>query len=129
MRALSACLACLLLLACNTPSPGFRGIDPVRVTVDGSVFAVRVAGNAAEAIRINPQYAPRMGPIGDRARVAIERVSGCSVARLGGDQAMIRARLSCGRAAPGAPLSGPEGWTCVALPPRGGEVELVCSNT
>lgn len=88
-------VAILLLAGCNTPGPGFGGIDPVRVAVDGSVFDVRVAGSMAEAIRVNAQYAPRMGPIGDRARRAIEQVSGCAVTRIGGDQAMIRAALSC----------------------------------
>lgn len=89
-------LLCLILLsACNTPSPGFRGIAPVRVTVDGSVFDVRVMGTLAEAIRVNPEYAPRMGPIGPRAARAIAQVSGCTVTRIGGDQAMIKAALDC----------------------------------
>ena len=120
----------LFLAACNTPSPGFRGIDPVRVTVGPSVFDVRVSNGQAEALRINSEYAPRMGPIGPRATLAIEQVSGCTVRRLGGDQAMIRASLNCGArsAAPQVPPS----YSCAVLtrPANGGKgariEEIIC---
>lgn len=94
MRYLLLCLG--LLAACNTPGPGFRGVPATQVTVDGSVFDVRVRGNTAEAIRTNRQYAPRPGPIETRARLAISQVSGCRVSRLKGDAAVIHARLACG---------------------------------
>ena len=89
-------LSFIAFAGCNTPSMGFRGIEPVTLTVEGSTFDVRVNGTRAEAIRTNAQYAPRMGPMGDRASVAIEKVSGCIVKRFGGDQAVIFAELDCG---------------------------------
>ncbi|MFD1509583.1 hypothetical protein [Lacimonas salitolerans] len=107
------CLVVLMLAACNTPSPGFRGIDPVRVKVGPSVFDVRVQDGQAEALRINSDYAPRMGPIGPRATLAIEQVSGCTVRRLGGDQAMIRASLNCGKV--DAPPPVPPSYSCAVF--------------
>lgn len=85
MRYVALMIFCTALAACNTPSIGFRGIDPVTVTLEGSTFDVRVNGTVAEAIRTKMQYAPRLGPIGGRASVAIEQVSGCKVKRFGGD--------------------------------------------
>ena len=95
MRYVALMIFCTALAACNTPSIGFRGIDPARVTVEGSNFDVRVKGTVAEAIGTNMQYAPRMGKMGGRASVAIEQVSGCTVKRFGGDQAVIFAELDC----------------------------------
>jgi hypothetical protein len=92
----------LTLAACNAPSPHFRGSPVTRVAVDGSVFDVRVRGNLAEAIRTNPQYAPRFGPIRDRAGFAMAQVSGCRVVEVLGDQALATGVLACkGR---------PRGW-------------------
>ena len=90
-------LAVIALAACNTPSPGFRGIAPVRITVGQSTFDVRVDGNRAEAIRLNREWAPNMKAVAPRAVAAIEKVSGCEVTKLGGDQALIAARLKCGK--------------------------------
>ena len=96
MRHVSLTIFCTALAACNTPSIGFRGIDPATVTVEGSTFDVRVKGTVAEAIRTNMQYAQRMGQMGGgRASVAIEQVSGCKVKRFGGAQADIFAELDC----------------------------------
>ena len=85
-----------LLAACNTPGPEFRGLAATQVTVAGSVFDVRVRDDRAEAIRVNAQYAPRIGPIHARAAFAMQRVSGCRVGRMAGDQAQATARLHCG---------------------------------
>ena len=92
---------CLLMLmsACNTAGPHFRGLPATRVTVEGSTFDVRVQENLAEAIRINPQYAPRFGPIRQRAGQAMEVVSGCKVKEVRGDQAQATGLLDCGKAA------------------------------
>ena len=91
-----------VLMACDTPSPAFRGIEPVRITVGKSTFDVRVRGNRAEAIRLNTEWAPRLAAVAPRAKAAIEKVSGCEVTKLEGDQALILARLKCGKGA--APL-------------------------
>jgi len=88
-------VACSLLIACNAPSPAFRGIPSNVVTVEGSTFSVRVNGDRAEAIRTNAQYAPRFGPIKQRATTAIEQVSGCEVRSIDGDQALAIAKLKC----------------------------------
>ena len=86
------------LAGCDTASPAFRGIEPVRITVGKSVFAIRVKENRAEAIRLNPEWAPRIDAVAPRAVAAIEKVSGCEVIRLDGDQALMVARLKCGKA-------------------------------
>ncbi|MDQ7070439.1 MAG: hypothetical protein Q9M48_06840 [Rhodobacterales bacterium] len=96
MKNMLLAITALALLGCNTPSRDFRGIEAVQITVAGSTFDIRVRGNRAEAIRINSEYAPRLSGIAPKAFVAIERVSGCKVRRLGGDQALIHASLKCG---------------------------------
>lgn len=93
-------LILLVLGACGTPGPEFAGVAPVRVKLGASVFDIRVAGRRAEAIRLNPRPAMRLASVGVPAVLAIERVSGCRVDRLRGDQAMMRAALDCGAGAP-----------------------------
>lgn len=104
----------LLLTACDLPSAQFRGEPATRIEVDGSVFDVRVRENLAEAVRVNAQYAPRLGPIGARAAFAMAQVSGCRVSNISGDQAMVIGKLSCGNSVPAPP---PEGiapaYSCV----------------
>ena len=87
--------------ACTVPGPHFRGVPATRVTVDGSVFDVRVRGNLAEALRVNMQYAPRFGPIRARAGFAMAQVSGCLVVGVRGDQALATGILACGDRPPG----------------------------
>ncbi|WP_245510700.1 hypothetical protein [Antarcticimicrobium sediminis] len=86
---------CLVLIGCNTPSPHFRGQAATRIAVNDSVFDVRLRWHLAEAIRVNPQYAPRFGPIRDRAGLAMALVSGCSVTKVLGDQALATGRIAC----------------------------------
>lgn len=89
-------LICLLVLtACNTPSWHFQGQRATRVTVQGSTFDVRVRGNLAEALRLNPEYAPRLGPLRERAARAMEEVSGCRVLQVLGDQTLLTGILDC----------------------------------
>lgn len=87
----------MILTGCDTPGPHFRDVAPQRVVVNGSAFDVRVRGNLAEAIRTNAEYAPRLGRIADRARVAIEQVSACPVREVRGDQAYVVGILECGQ--------------------------------
>jgi hypothetical protein len=82
-------LVLLLFVACNTAGPHFRGLPPTTVTVDGSTFDVRVKGKLAEAIRTNSEYAPRFGPIRERAGRAMAMVSGCEVKEVRGDQSQV----------------------------------------
>lgn len=96
MKVSLSLLSLLLLLACNTPGPHFRGLPATRVTIDGSVFDVRVRGEMAEAMRVNVQYAPRFGPIRERAGRAMAQVSNCRVEKVLGDQALATGVLDCG---------------------------------
>ncbi len=83
------------LVACTDPSPHFHGVNATRVHVEGSTFDIRVRGNLAEAIRINPQYAPRLGPLRQQAEQAMAVVSGCAVTGVLGDQALMTGVLDC----------------------------------
>jgi hypothetical protein len=112
----------MLLSACNTAGPHFRGLPVTRVTVDGSTFDVRVLENRAEAIRINRQYAPRFGPIRERAGRAMAMVSGCTVEEVRGDQAHATGLLDCGKGAP-KDRAAPVQAECI--PVRGSEIRGV----
>lgn len=85
----------VLLAACNTPGPHFRGLEATRVTIQGSTFDVRVRGELAEAIRVNSEYAPRFSPVRERAAIAMAQVSGCEVKDVRGDQALATGLLDC----------------------------------
>ncbi|SNY46909.1 hypothetical protein SAMN06297129_1064 [Pseudooceanicola antarcticus] len=86
----------LLLTACGQPDPYFRESAVTRVEVQGDIFDVRLRGRLAEAVRRNPRYAPRLGPVGPRAANAMQAVSGCRVAEIRGDAAMVLGLLDCG---------------------------------
>lgn len=100
MRQLAALALVAAIAACGTPGPAFRDVTPVRVHLGGSTFDIRVRGGRAEAIRLSPQWAPRLDAVGVPAALAIERVSGCRVARLRGDAARMVAALDCGSGPP-----------------------------
>ena len=87
----------LMLCGCNTAGPHFRGLPATTVTVDGSTFDVRVRGELAEVIRTNSEYAPRFGPLHERAGRAMAMVSGCEVKEVRGDQAQATGILKCGK--------------------------------
>ena len=108
---------CLLLgvMACSAPSPHFAGIAPTRIAVAGSVFDVRVRGELAESVRLNPQYAPRLGPIAGRAAVAMAFASGCEVRGVLGDQAVQLGQLDCGMGR-GPPLRPTPRYDCIEIP-------------
>lgn len=106
---------CLILVACNGPTPHFHKSAVTRVTVEGTVFDVRVRGNMAEAQRISHEYAPRFGPIRQRAGYAMAHVSGCRVIEVLGDQALATGVLAC--------EDKPKGWfapTGFVLSPQAG---------
>lgn len=90
-------LAFFLLAACSGGTSYFRDAPVKRVAVNGSVFDVRVRGDLAEAVRVNPQYAPRLGPIRDRAALAMAQVSGCPITDVLGDAAVTVGVLGCDR--------------------------------
>nr|WP_321250926.1 hypothetical protein [uncultured Ruegeria sp.] len=90
-------LALLLLAACSAGTPYFRNLPATRVAVNGSVFDVRVRNELAEAVRVNTQYAPRLGLIRDRAALAMAQVSGCPILDVLGDAAVTVGVLGCDR--------------------------------
>jgi hypothetical protein len=97
----------VFLLACDRPSQAFRGVVPQRVSIGDSIFDIRVKEQRAEALRLNSEWAPRRAAVEPRARAAIEKASGCKVARIRGDPAMIVADLSCGSTPAPLPVRGP----------------------
>ena len=87
----------LVLASCSSPGGQFRGVDPVRVTVERSEFDVYVLGDQVRVIRMNFEMLPPMAVIGPRAVVAMEWATGCNVisSSFFGDQAMVQARVAC----------------------------------
>jgi hypothetical protein len=79
----------------SAPQGYFADAKATRVTSGGSVFDVRLRGNLAEAIRINPQYAPRLGPLRAQAAQAMAVVSDCRIKGVLGDQALMIGVLDC----------------------------------
>ena len=106
--------ACAALTACQSAGPHFRHLPATQITVDGSVFDVRVNRRLAEAIRISPEYAPRLGPIAGRAALAMRLVSGCEVTQVRGDAAQITGLLDCGDGPPPPVLSAGFDYECYA---------------
>ena len=103
-----------LLAACNAAGPHFRHLPATQITVDGSVFDVRVNRRLAEAIRVNPEYAPRLGPVADRAALAMQLVSGCTVTQVRGDAAQVTGLLDCGAGPPPQVLPPVYSYECYA---------------
>jgi len=123
MRIVVVVFVLAFVAACNTPGARFHAVPPVRVEVGQSVFEVRRAGPWAQAIRLTPEWAPRPAAVLPRAVLAIERVSGCRVARLGGDQAVVVAQLDCGAGPPPRP---PPIYICAVEDLGEGEADLFC---
>lgn len=97
-------LVLLCVSACNAPSAYFGEADVTRVRVEGSLFDVRRKGRLAEAVRVNAEYAPRLGPIARRAEIAMEAVTGCDVVQIRGDAAQILGVMKCNSATPDVPV-------------------------
>jgi hypothetical protein len=112
-----ACLIGLLALLAGCAQTGrhFRDAPVTRVAVAGSVFDVRVRGGLAEAVRVNPQYAPRFGPIRARAGFAMAQVSGCRVQTVLGDQAVALGTLDCGGPPRGWLLPDSGAFSCIEV--------------
>ena len=73
-------IVCLTAVtACDGPSPEFFGVEGTPISIDGSDFVVRVKGERAEAVRTNFARPSEFAAIMQRAFVAIESVSGCSI--------------------------------------------------
>jgi hypothetical protein len=88
------------------------------------MFDVRVDGTRAEAIRLNTRWAPRHSAIAPFGVAAIEKVSGCRVRKLSGDQALMTASLDCGQ--PLRPLPRGTQYDCDVYTVTDGLAELNC---
>ncbi len=88
----------LLLASCSSAGKHFRGADPIRVNVDGSVWDVYQNGADVQAIRVNMEMLPAMDRMVARAITAIEQATDCNVIpnSIDGDQALVNARIDCG---------------------------------
>jgi hypothetical protein len=113
-------ISLIFATSCNTAGPHFGGLPATTVTVDGSTFDVRVRGELAEAIRTNSEYAPRFGPIRERAGRAMAMVSGCEVKEVRGDQSQATGILRCGKGGKQATPVQPIALECVPI--RGTEL-------
>ena len=92
------CLVFILFLAaCDMGGPGFRGIEPVRVVVDGSQFSVRQNEGRVEVLRLNSEMALGRRSMAVKMASAIEQATGCMLVQgsLQGDQVQATGRLKC----------------------------------
>lgn len=129
MRWVVMVLAVLLVSGCNHPSAHFANVPATQVSVGGSDFDIRVRNELAEAIRRNPQYAPRLGPIRAQAAVAMQQVSGCKVEHVLGDAAVTLGLLDCdGRPRDWRAVLLTRGYTCYEVGglTRGGYTTFEC---
>ena len=85
------------LMACSSPGKQFSGAEPVRVTVEESIFDIYTVGNDVKVVRLSIEALPKRAVIGARAIVAIEQATGCNfvAGSLTGDQALMQARITC----------------------------------
>ncbi len=90
------------LLACDSPTPAVGRWEKATLDVGGMTFGVHWNGEAAEAYRTSFHLRPQLSDVAANAALAIEKASGCAVrsGSLGGDHAIIKARLDCPQGAP-----------------------------
>jgi len=86
-----------LLSACNTPPAAFRDSPVSRVEVEQSQFDIRVGDGKALAIRTNAEGGAQLGGINQRATLAINQSTGCSIVpgTFESDEVFFRADLAC----------------------------------
>lgn len=102
MRVISLILL-FFLTACGGGDRHFNGAEVTRIKVGKNVFKVSVRDDLAEAVRVNPRYAPRLGPIREDAAFAMQQISGCRVVGVLGDQALMTGVLQCNAGRSGVP--------------------------
>ncbi len=88
-------LAPLLLTACDSPSLSMAGANSAQVEVGGMTFGVHYRGSRAEVLRLNRQWRPSYAEVSANARIAVQQVTGCRVAQITGDPAIMKATLDC----------------------------------
>jgi hypothetical protein len=90
-------LMAVSLGACNTPSPGFMGIEAQTVTVGSSTFDVRRRGDQVELLRTNPEAVFSLKGVLPRASDAVIQVTGCTPnpGTWIGDHNMMQVQIDC----------------------------------
>ena len=125
MTRLSVISLVLLLAACDAGTRGLGDVPASRQQVEGAVFNVYASGDLAQAVRINRQFAPRIGPLAGQAAVAIQQATGCRVTEIAGDAAVLVGRLQCPSKVPACQVD------AVLKGPRGASLPVIrrCSQT
>lgn len=124
MAGVAVCLA-----GCNTPGPLLRDAEVHRVDLPPHVYQLRQNGPYVQVMRVDFALNARIATVATGAERAAEQVTGCDVAWLQGDVAVMLAGLSCDGAKPPKPprRSAPQVFFC-DLRPGGGAVVLDCAR-
>lgn len=88
-------LAPFLVAACDSPSLSMAGANSAQVQVGGMTFGVHYKGTEAEVLRLDTRWRPSFAEVSANARIAVQQVTGCRVADITGDPAMMKASLDC----------------------------------
>jgi hypothetical protein len=83
------------LAACDSPSLSMAGANRAQVDVGGMTFGVHYHGTQAEVLRLNRQWRPSWAEVSQNATIAVQQVTGCRVAQITGDPALMKATLDC----------------------------------
>lgn len=92
----------LLCAACHSPGPQMQDVPATKVVVGADSFDLRRQGPYMQAIRRNLRGIPRMDQVARNAEHAMEKTSGCDVAWLVGDVAVLLGGMQC-KGAPAPP--------------------------
>ncbi len=87
----------MVFAACDSPSVAFMGAPKTVVVIEGSTFSVHRREDRVEVYRTSFEILPPRAQVLRRAELAIKQATGCKVraGTLRGDQALIKARLTC----------------------------------
>ncbi len=129
MRRYVVLLFLVCVSGCNGPGLRHLGVAPVPVREGNMQFDIRSRGGLAEAIRTNAIWGVRMRDVVAHGRRAITRATGCEVAWLRGDPAVLLAGLDCGdgRPVPPPPRHRTVCHGTVLAPARSGESDVILS--
>jgi hypothetical protein len=83
------------LAACDSPSLSMAGANRAQVDVAGMTFGVHYHGSQAEVLRLNRQWRPSWAEVSQNATIAVQQVTGCRVAQITGNPALMKATLDC----------------------------------
>lgn len=105
-------LICLMLCACNTPSPRFIGGAQFSFDYGGMRFKAFQKGNRVEVLRISPELLPTFPEVAANAGPGLAAATGCTPVWAQGDQALMEIGLSCNGSKPPKPKRRPKTIYC-----------------